>query len=51
VYRLLENLTDADVTFNVKRLRSEASAKLKHADALGAWWLSGQHQYQLAIGK
>lgn len=36
-YVLLEHMTEADVTFNVSRLRSEARAKLKHADALEAW--------------
>jgi hypothetical protein len=36
-YVLLEYMTDEDVGFNVTRLRSEAIAKLKHADALEAW--------------
>lgn len=37
-YVLLEHLTADDVKFNVQRLRSEASTKLAHADALEAWW-------------
>jgi hypothetical protein len=37
-YVLLEYMNDRDVTFNVNRLRSEARAKLRHADALEAWW-------------
>lgn len=36
-YVLLEHLTQADVDYNVKRLRLEAEAKLAHADALEAW--------------
>lgn len=36
-YVRLELLTDEDIRFNVERLRSEAVAKLKHADALEAW--------------
>jgi hypothetical protein len=39
-YVLLESLDEADVIFNVERLRAEASAKMKHADALEAWWQS-----------
>jgi hypothetical protein len=37
-YVLLEHLTEADVVFNVNRLRAEAAAKMRHADALEAWW-------------
>jgi hypothetical protein len=37
-YVLLDHLSKDDVTFNVHRLRSEAQAKLRHADALEAWW-------------
>lgn len=37
-YVLLEDLTKADVEYNVQRLRAEAEAKLAHADALEAWW-------------
>jgi hypothetical protein len=36
-YVRLENLKSEDVAFNVTRLRKEARAKLKHADALEAW--------------
>ena len=36
-YVLLEHLTRADIGFNVARLRSEARAKLEHADALEAY--------------
>lgn len=36
-YVLLEHLTQVDIGFNVGRLRSEASAKLSHADALEAF--------------
>jgi hypothetical protein len=36
-YVLLELMTAADIDFNVARLRSEAVAKLKHADALEAY--------------
>jgi hypothetical protein len=39
-YVLLEHLNDADVGYNLARLRSEAVAKLRHADALEAWWRS-----------
>ena len=42
MYRLLEHLTEDDVMFNVNRLRREAAAKMKHADALEAWWLDRQ---------
>ena len=37
-YVLLEHMTEDDVAFNVARLRSEARAKMAHADALEAWW-------------
>lgn len=33
-YVLLELMTDADIAYNVDRLRQEAEAKLAHADAL-----------------
>ena len=36
-YVLLEVMTDKDIRFNVRRLRKEANAKLKHADALEAF--------------
>jgi hypothetical protein len=36
-YVLLEHMTDEDIAFNCARLRSEALAKLSHADALEAW--------------
>lgn len=37
VYVRLEDMTNEDIEHNVRRLRSEARAKLKHADALEAW--------------
>lgn len=37
VYVQLERLTETDVIYNVNRLRNEANAKLKHADALDFW--------------
>ena len=37
-YVLLEELTAIDVAYNVARLRGEARAKQRHADALEAWW-------------
>lgn len=37
-YVKLEHMTEEDVRYNVRRLRSEASSKLAHADALEAWW-------------
>jgi len=37
-YVLREQMTAADLSFNVGRLRKEGSAKSKHADALEAWW-------------
>jgi hypothetical protein len=36
-YVRLEDLTPADVGYNVARLRAEGRAKLRHADALEAW--------------
>lgn len=39
-YIKLEHMAVEDVEFNVHRLRGEAEAKLKHADALEAWWQS-----------
>lgn len=38
-YVLLDLLEKSDVEFNVDRLRREARAKLRHADALEAWGL------------
>jgi hypothetical protein len=37
VYVLLDLLSPEDVAYNVERLRSEADAKMKHADRLEAW--------------
>jgi hypothetical protein len=37
VYKVLEHLTNADLIFNVRRLRAEASAKTAHSDALEAY--------------
>ena len=37
-YVLLEHLSDADVCFNVDRLRKEATKKMRHANALQSWW-------------
>lgn len=39
-YVLLESLTKEDINYNVARLRSEAVAKLRHADALEAFGMS-----------
>ena len=39
VYRLFEHLTDADIAYNVARLRAEGGAKLEHAKRLEAWGL------------
>lgn len=39
VYVLLEHLTPPEAAFNVSRLRGEAGAKLRHADALEAYML------------
>jgi hypothetical protein len=36
-YVVLGSMTTEDVAYNVARLRSEANAKLAHADALEAW--------------
>jgi hypothetical protein len=36
-YVLLEHLTPTDIGYNVARLRSEARAKMAHADALEAY--------------
>lgn len=37
VYVLRDLMSDDDIAYNVSRLRSEANAKLMHADALEAW--------------
>jgi hypothetical protein len=37
IYILLEEMTDADVNYNVSRLRAEGQAKIQHAAALQAW--------------
>lgn len=39
-YIKLELMTQEDKDYNVDRLRKEGEAKLKHADALDAWWSS-----------
>jgi hypothetical protein len=36
-YVLRDRMSEDDIAFNVSRLRSEARAKLAHADALEAW--------------
>lgn len=36
-YVLLEHMTSEDIDYNVARLRNEANAKLRHADALEAF--------------
>jgi hypothetical protein len=36
-YRLLNNLTDEDVEYNVARMKKAGDALLKHADRLAAW--------------
>lgn len=36
-YVLLEHMTDADITYNINRLRREGRALLAHAIALEAW--------------
>jgi hypothetical protein len=36
-YILRDLMSDDDIAYNVERLRSEAQAKLHHADALEAW--------------
>ena len=38
-YILLEFMSDSDIDYNVARLRKEAVAKLRHADALEAYRL------------
>ena len=42
-YVLLEYMTEQDVAYNVQRLRREAVAKRKHAEALEAW---GQKRFR-----
>src|SRR5258708_22781655 len=37
-YILREQMSAADLNFNVGRLRKEGATKSKHADALEAWW-------------
>jgi hypothetical protein len=37
-YVLLEGLLEEDVLFNIGRLEKDAHARLKHADAMRAWW-------------
>jgi hypothetical protein len=37
VYVVLEEMSDADIAFNVKRLRQEGAQKIRHADALEAF--------------
>ena len=37
-YILREQMSAADLSFNVGRLRKEGATKSKHADALEAWW-------------
>jgi hypothetical protein len=37
IYILRDLMSDADVGYNVARLRAEAAAKNRHADALEAW--------------
>jgi hypothetical protein len=37
VYVLLDLMDDSDIQYNIDRLRKEARAKLRHADALEAW--------------
>lgn len=39
-YKLLEELTDEDVQYNVNRLTLESAKKMKHARALSAWHLT-----------
>ena len=43
-YVLLEFMTKEDVAYNVQRLRREAVAKRKHAEALEAW---GERQFRV----
>jgi hypothetical protein len=37
-YVLREQMSPADVAFNIRRLRAESGTKSKHADLLEAWW-------------
>jgi hypothetical protein len=37
-YVLREQMSPADVVFNIRRLRAESGSKSKHADLLEAWW-------------
>lgn len=37
-YVLREEMSAADLEFNLKRMRSEAATKLRHCDALEEWW-------------
>ena len=39
-YVLRDMMSDADIRYNVMRLRREANAKLAHADLLAAWAIS-----------
>jgi hypothetical protein len=39
-YVLLEEMTEADVRFNVRRMRRASETLRKRADALEAWWES-----------
>lgn len=41
-YVLLEDLEEADVRFNVQRMRRTSGKLQKHADALEAWWATRQ---------
>ena len=38
--QLREQMSPADVSFNIRRLRAESGAKSKHADLLERWWES-----------
>lgn len=44
-YVLLDHLAEADVRFNIDRLRKESAKKMRHADALEAWWQNGPHDF------
>lgn len=37
IYKPRDDLTDAEVEWNIGQLRKSAAARLKHADALQAW--------------
>src|SRR5712671_6811732 len=37
-YVLREQMSPADVSFNIRRLRAESGSKSKHADLLERWW-------------